>query len=545
MTGKIKRATLFLCVAAPWACSSTLEDVGPPPGSATGSGSTVPSGVTDSPSETPSIDSTTTPPELSSPGGATSPPPAPTGGGEGDEPVSLPTVDSSGFSIDGELALPEAPPEPTAEPATADCSAFSASAAAKPVDIALLIDRSGSMADRWGPLMEALDGFLLRLNPASHLALQVFPEAGSLPQAQPSGLDLLRNQGICGDCSTGDCLPQTCTSDVDCGGSTCNQEFGICTCQSDGECNEAGSICHRSWCDRGNISIDLGQPPIQMPLCGGITQCDGGAPCRSFGELARAVATPTPTDDSEAYETPLVPFTLDHTEVQIALDGIGPNGRTPMAQALEGYQTYLRADLEENPDRRAVVLLVSDGLPDGAEAGLAAAVSLVGELRQGLVDTYLIGITTADDAGARVLSEGLQQLAAAGSEREAFLVEDGGDTLGELETTLNQIIEAANVECEFELPAPPDGRSLDLENMTLVVTEGSVAGEAPFVLDPSECNPAAPGWHFDALPPVVEVPSSVLLCPGLCDRLTRSATVSVDFSVSCEAVREPPRAPIR
>ena len=75
---------------------------------------------------------------------------------------------------------------------------------------------------------------------------------------------------------------------------------------------------------------------------------------------------------SSNYATPNVPLkTLPDTSgaLMSSLSGHAPDGYTPTGPALTGAISWAQQDLVSNPDHKAAIVLVTDGLPGGFVPG--------------------------------------------------------------------------------------------------------------------------------------------------------------------------------
>ncbi|GEM_PF-678729 len=247
---------------------------------------------------------------------------------------------------------------------------------------------------------------------------------------------------------------------------------------------------------------------------------------------------------------------------------------TPTVGALTGGTSYCAAFQASHPDEKCVVVLVTDGQPNACGLSAVCAPPVAGA---GGAPVRITGTTCVDPAAAGVLTpiagagltsgvvtftigmagvtpEGfglLDQIAVAGgsdctpdvagaeacdvstSGAEGFLaalnaIRDSVtvvETITEIVTT-TQIV---SLPCEWALPAPPAGETLD---PTLVNVNVVDVATTPMVYVPSfaECPLAAgPAWYYDdAL-----APTKILVCPATCDLLTAQTTARVEVLLGC------------
>jgi len=92
-----------------------------------------------------------------------------------------------------------------------------------------------------------------------------------------------------------------------------------------------------------------------------------------------------------------------------------------------------------------------------------------------------------------------------------------------------QVIDSATLECEWEIPAPPTGESLDPTHVNVRVTAGGVDRPLGHTGGPHDCAGIADGWHYDD--PLA--PTRVVACPQTCAALQGLADARVDLLFGC------------
>lgn len=272
---------------------------------------------------------------------------------------------------------------------------------------------------------------------------------------------------------------------------------------------------------------------LQEPASSGI-----GVGIGYFGYFPTGQTSCNPAD----YATPDVPIaTLPAAADPVinSLNSIDPVGETPTGAAIRGACTYARQHKTETPGRSVVILLVTDGVPEApvsfqcnptlADAEMAAADCAAGPPG---IPTYVLGV------GANL--DNLGRLAAAGGTGDAYLVDGNTEVTDQVLQALTQIRDAANVPCDFGIPPPPSGETLNpgLVNVTYSDTRGEEHLIAS-VGSKSGCTSDG-GWHFDN----VNDPTVVRLCPASCDRVTAQLiaasvigrSASIDLKYGCETV---------
>jgi hypothetical protein len=212
-----------------------------------------------------------------------------------------------------------------------------------------------------------------------------------------------------------------------------------------------------------------------------------------------------------------------------------PTGETPTGGAIRGACSYAKNWKEAHLSREVVVLLVTDGLPeapvtcgdDGKGAccpTLSDAVTATSDCLAGTpgLKTFVLGVGPYLD--------NLNQIAAAGGTKQAFLV-NGGDVTGKVLEALNAIRTAAQIPCELKIPDPPSGHTLDLTRVNVVETSID-CNSTTIVYRESYANcDTTGGWYFDD----VRAPQKVVLCGNSCKDVSAPGE-QLSFSLGCDRI---------
>jgi hypothetical protein len=206
-------------------------------------------------------------------------------------------------------------------------------------------------------------------------------------------------------------------------------------------------------------------------------------------------------------------------------------GGTPTRAALEGTYQYLEGWAGQNPGRKVVAVLATDGEPTGctgntpADAAGLAASALAGPSH---IQTFVIGV-------GRALAN-LNQVAQAGGTTQAFLTDTSSDLGSEFAAALEAIRTSAGP-CAFEIPATTEAGDVDPGLVNVRFTPSGAA--QPTVVAKtfdgiaSNCGPEG-GWHYDN----PAAPTRIQLCESSC-KAAFNARMEVQFG--CETVVQPPR----
>jgi len=201
-----------------------------------------------------------------------------------------------------------------------------------------------------------------------------------------------------------------------------------------------------------------------------------------------------------------------------------PGGQTPMYAALGGATDWARSHLTN--EAKTVVVLVTDGEPNGCDESTAAIAGLASEAATEGIFTYAIGMSGAD-------INQLDQIANAGGTEQAFVVGVGPSIHKDLVAAFEDI-GASAPSCTMDVPAPSDlGEEIEpgLVNVTFLTGPGANPATLPRVDGPSDCDGGG-GWYYDD--PMS--PTSIELCPTSCDLVENNKKGSLELVFGCKSV---------
>lgn len=238
----------------------------------------------------------------------------------------------------------------------------------------------------------------------------------------------------------------------------------------------------------------------------------------------------TLTCDVSGYGMPELPFaTLPNAAVGIfaSLNAQGMSGGTPTTQALQGMVQYTRTHAAAQTNRKSVVVLATDGVPDPSCTGNTVA-DAVEEARLAFVGTppipvYVIGIgqNGADESV-------MNRIAAAGGTTQAELVTAGSDIEASFLAALNKIRKTA-ISCDYPLPA---GQS-DIAQVNVQFRNGTTNDVFLYAATPEQCAGAADrAWTVDNS----AAPTKVVLCPDTCTRVKAADAGQIDVVFGCPRI---------
>jgi len=243
--------------------------------------------------------------------------------------------------------------------------------------------------------------------------------------------------------------------------------------------------------------------------------------------------------------------TQQRQRIAMSLNAAGPNGSTPTHDA---YHYALengmkRAEAEGNK----FMILITDGAPTLALECLGQGTPRQPSPTQPIVDevlatreegirTFIIGSPGTEDNGNGEDSRPWMSRAAVlgGTARSGCSLSgpnychidlsQESDFAGALNAALARIL-GQIVSCSFELPAPPAGQTLDLDQVNVIYAPGSGGNDELIGRDDSaDCQD---GWQLDSN-------NRVVLCPNTCDMVQRDPQGSVELLFGCASqVSEP------
>ncbi len=261
------------------------------------------------------------------------------------------------------------------------------------------------------------------------------------------------------------------------------------------------------------LSVALRFFPDDEPMAG----------CNDVACNIAACATPL-VDAGELNELPAYADPQQDALVA-AVQSKAPEGQTPMYAALAGATQWAQANIDPEGIRQTVVVLVTDGEPNGCNEDIGAISSLAADaLSGGNVLTYAIGMEGSN------LGQ-LDQIASAGGTDTAFVV-GNSDVHKGLMDALKEI-RKSKLDCEFPMPQSEDVG--DEVNPGEINVTYSSAGHDPQTLgqvpSSSACDSGG-GWYYDD----PDTPTTIYLCPATCDLVQSDSDAQVSIVVGCKTV---------
>lgn len=400
-----------------------------------------------------------------------------------------------------------------------ECAGEVVEAVPIPVDLVLMLDRSGSMLfptdsgqTKWDVLTSSLTSFLADAR-SEDLGLGV----ALFPQNVPGVPNECTDSSDCG--MQGPCVLRVC------------QETGVRPCTDDGDCSMGVPCIDFGWCANNNA---FGCFPIGGNACMSTGGPGGDCVARSnsFCRLAESC-------DVTQYATPAIevaPVPNIRSDVMLTIATERPAGisSTPTWAALQGAHTYARSHSDANPGRTVAVVLATDGLPSGrcnpkdiptiSDVAAAALASSPG------IRTFVVGVFADSDTDAQT---NLDSIASAGGTDRAFITGTGTDVADRLSDALSSIREST-FSCDQQLPEPPAGMTLDLTRVNVEFVSGAGRSVVPFVEASDRCDPMLGGWHYGD--DGSGNPERIVLCPATCDSVNQQPQGQLEIRVGCATI---------
>jgi Mg-chelatase subunit ChlD len=424
------------------------------------------------------------------------------GAASGDE------LDAGGYSAVGSDPVFDEPPLAIPEDDSA-CIAETHRALSVPIDIALMLDSSGSMLNasgnddvsKWDAVTTAIKSFLEDTRTEGvEVGLQYFPLTfDEAPEFCASQDDC----GTFGPCSITFCSESgfPCATDADCASDTDR-------CEPYGQCEVGGGFC----------------------IGDGALECGGGNECIHVTE---GFCLGQSSCDAAAYASPAVeiaPLEEVRDSILDSLDVHRPDGDTPTGPALDGLIRWAQANSLDNP-HPTIAVLATDGVPtacDVIEVGQIAEYAAQGLAASSEILTYVIGVTGEEDNS---LAD-LHTLARAGGTEEALLLSSDSDLTQSFLAALYDIRQAS-LSCAFDLPEESTFRSDYSKVNVEFLTPLSLPSVLYYVGSYDNCMQDQGGWYYNADPDAGETPTRIFLCDAVCGQLRAVTQARIDLRVGC------------
>ena len=227
---------------------------------------------------------------------------------------------------------------------------------------------------------------------------------------------------------------------------------------------------------------------------------------------------------SAQYQNAVVPMTkLPNAAAFSSAFDTGPDGGTPTEPALRG--AIDAAKVVKAGGKNVAVVLATDGAPNDCNSDRAGVEQIAASGLADGIKTFVIGV--GPNTGP------LNSFAEKGGTGTAIMIptNDAAQVSADLLKAIGQIASSL-LGCNYGLPAPPDGQTLDVNAVNVNYTPpGAGSKTLPYSADCS--NPE--GWKYDN----VAAPKEVILCANACNTAKSQVGAKLDIIFGC-ATAVPP-----
>lgn len=202
---------------------------------------------------------------------------------------------------------------------------------------------------------------------------------------------------------------------------------------------------------------------------------------------------------------------------------------TPMYGGLGGALQAAQAHMNANPGEKAVVILVTDGIPEASycssfqlQISNIAALAATAYGGTPSVLTFALGLQGSKEAD-------LKTIANAGG-GDAFFLGSGSNAQQLLIDKLKSI-SGSLLACEYNMPKSGPGQTVDPGKVNVTFTPGSGGVQQLYKVDgPANCVPG--GWHYDN----EQNPTKIVLCPGTCTTVQGDQKGKIQIVLGCSSL---------
>ena len=232
-----------------------------------------------------------------------------------------------------------------------------------------------------------------------------------------------------------------------------------------------------------------------------------------------------------SYATPAVAMKAlpDATTFATALNAQSPSGGTPTLPAEQGaiqYAQSVAAGLKAG--EKVAIVLVTDGDPNDCSS-TATNVGAAAATVAATIKTYVIVVGTG--------AANLDTIATGGGTAPHIQVNttSAATTSADLRTAIGKI-KKSQLTCDYALPPPPAGKTIDVNAVNVNYTTGGATKTLPY--SASCADPG--GWHYDS----VTTPTKIVMCPSICTTLQGdTAGGKIDIIFGCGTAVPPGEPP--
>ncbi len=238
------------------------------------------------------------------------------------------------------------------------------------------------------------------------------------------------------------------------------------------------------------------------------------------------------------YEVPAVAIAElpgSATDISESLDSQRMASGTPMAPLLQGALAYTKEWATVNTNRRTVLVLASDGIPDSTCQSSANGalpntldnvVALAEEAATGTprVTTFVIGV------GGELSA--LNRISQAGNGQDAFFVNVEDDDVHKAFLEALETIRRRTA-CDYDISIIAQEEDVDFEKVNIGFSIGVTEETFANVGDADSCYKAPQsGWYYDD----PDEPEKIILCEETCEKVQSSVGGKLNIAFGCNMI---------
>jgi hypothetical protein len=223
---------------------------------------------------------------------------------------------------------------------------------------------------------------------------------------------------------------------------------------------------------------------------------------------------------NNAPHVPLTTLPTNASALTNAMAATSPYGYTPTLHVLQGVVPVASAHQAANPDHEVVIVVATDGLPEGC-SGMTNA-NIYAEAST----SYANGVPVYAIAIPGVTVSFLDGLANAGGTNQAI---DVTQDITQFKAAMDAIRDAS-LGCSFSIPDPSTG-TFDPDKVNVTVEHGGGSTELTQVQGPGDCANNM-SWYFDDN----DNPTEIILCDSPCDQFGHNEEATIQIVFGCPTV---------
>jgi hypothetical protein len=265
---------------------------------------------------------------------------------------------------------------------------------------------------------------------------------------------------------------------------------------------------------------------------------------------------------------PMGPLPANGPAIVQSLNSTGPRSDTPTVGALTGGTDYCVSYQAMNPGKKCVVVLVTDGQPNGCglssqcsngggggnndcvdpnSASVLVPIASNAFMANGVL-TFTVGMNGVTPDGFTLLD----QIAVAGGSdctpgtpgNEACNITAGAQGLLDALNTIRKSVQVTKsasqavsttmtqtttLECQWGIPKPSSGQMVDTGLVNVSFTTGGNTESLGNVPSQTDCAAAGGGWYYDN----PAAPARIVTCPQTCTSIQAARDAKVEILVGC------------